>query len=201
ARVRIATAFVVASALVASGLAPPGRSAPPGGADVPFEMLPSNHMVVMAKVNGKGPFRFIFDLGAPVTLMGNKAAEAWGVVKADAPRMLLFSLRGEAKADAIELGDLTAKDVPVIVMDHPAVKALGQILGKPLDGIIGYTFFAHYRTSIDYQKRRMTFEPVDFQVRDLMKDLPDRLAGPRVAREVTLAPLGLWGLAVGAPER
>src|SRR4051812_20880156 len=44
-------------------------------ASVPFEMLDSNHMVVKATINGKGPFRLVFDLGAPITLLGNRAAE------------------------------------------------------------------------------------------------------------------------------
>ena len=48
---------------------------------MPFEMLASNHMVVEAKINGKGPYRLIFDLGAPITLLSNKAAEASGAIK------------------------------------------------------------------------------------------------------------------------
>src|SRR5271165_4128840 len=63
---------------------------------VPFSMLPSNHMVVQATINGKGPHRLIFDLGAPITLLSNQVSEASGVVKADAPRSFLFSMRGEA---------------------------------------------------------------------------------------------------------
>ena len=45
----------------------------------------------------------------------------------------------------------------------------------------------------------MTFEPVDFEVRNLLKDLPDRLVGPKVAQHRVLAPGGLWGLTVGEP--
>ncbi len=45
-------------------------------------------MVVRARINGKGPFRLIFDLGAPITLLSNQAAEASGVIKADAPRVV-----------------------------------------------------------------------------------------------------------------
>ena len=45
----------------------------------------------------------------------------------------------------------------------------------------------------------MTFEPVDYEVRDLMKDLPARLAGPRTAKARVLAPTGLWGLTLGEP--
>ena len=45
----------------------------------------------------------------------------------------------------------------------------------------------------------MTFEPVDFQIRDLLRELPDRLAGPKTARRRVLAPRGLWGLRLGQP--
>src|SRR5690349_21447304 len=110
-------------AIVASGLGLALQARqdpkPPEGAVVPFEMLPSNHMVVKAKINGKGPFRLVFDLGAPITLLGSKAAESSGVIKPDAPKAFLFGMRGEGKAEVLEVGDLKAKDLPVIVMDHP----------------------------------------------------------------------------------
>ncbi len=166
---------------------------------VPFELLASNHMVVKAKINGKGPYRLVFDVGAPITLLGNKAAEGSGVVKADAPKSFLFSMRGEGQIDDLEVGDLKTKDLPVIVLDHPVLKALAGFLGRPLDGIIGFTFFAHYKTTIDYQALTMTFEPVDFKVGNLVKDLPDRLSGPKRAKDIVLAPSGVWGLAVDAP--
>ncbi len=166
---------------------------------VPFEMLRTNHMVVRARINGQGPFRLIFDLGAPITLLGNRAGEMSGTVKKDAPRMLLFSVRGEAEIDRLEIGDLTARDVPVIVLDAPVLKELGDALGRRLDGIIGHTFFARYKTTIDYQAKTMTFEPVNAEVKNLLKDLPARLAGPKTARHRTLAPGALWGLSLTAP--
>jgi S1-C subfamily serine protease len=64
---------------------------------------------------------------------------------------------------------------------------------------MGFTLFARYRTTIDYQAHQMTFEPVDFVVRDLVKDLQDRLMGPKVERQRVLAPLGLWGIRLGRP--
>ena len=166
---------------------------------VPFSMLPSNHMLVRAMINGKGPYRLIFDLGAPITLLSNRASEASGVVKADAPKSFLFSMRGEAEVAKLQVGDLTAAKLPVIVFDHPALKVLGEVLGRPIDGIIGFTFFARYKTTIDYQVNQMTFEPVDFQIRDLLRELPDRLAGPKTARRRVLAPGGFWGLKLGKP--
>lgn len=195
-------ALVSVAALVA-GLVPAlvAQDAPPvkkaALVTLPFELVASNHIVVKAKINDKGPFRLIFDSGAPVSLLGNKAAEESGTIAKNAPKSFLMAMRGEAKIQELEVGDLKAKDIPVIVLDHPTLKALGGFLGKPLDGIIGFTFFARYRTTIDYQAKMMTLEPVDFEVKDLLKDLPDRIAGPKIAKRRILAPSGLWGLTLG----
>src|SRR5579872_4775239 len=93
---------------------------------VPFQLLMSNHMVVSAKINGKGPYRLIFDLGAPVTLLSNRAAEGSGAVAENAPRAFLMGMRGEAEVAKLEIGDLTAKKVPVVVFDHPTLKLLSD---------------------------------------------------------------------------
>ncbi|WP_435018111.1 aspartyl protease family protein [Tundrisphaera sp. TA3] len=183
-----------------AGLAPaPPQDALKAPASVPFELVASNHIVVRAKINGKGPYRLVFDLGAPVTLLGNRAAEESGAIAKDAPKSFLMAMRGEGDIKSMEVGDLTASDIPVVVLDHPTLKALGGFLGRPLDGIMGYTFFARYRTTIDYQSKTMSFAPVDHEVRNLIKELPDRLAGPKVAKDRILAPAGLWGLALGDP--
>ena len=166
---------------------------------VPFEMLPTNHMLVEARINGKGPYHLIFDLGAPVTLLSNRVSEATGVVKAGAPRSFLFGMRGEAEVDKLKVGELTATKLPVIVLDHPILKALEDMTGRQLDGLMGFTFFARYKTSIDYHAHKMTFTPIEYQVRDLLKELPDRLMGPKIARQRVLAPLGVWGLHLGKP--
>ena len=46
-------------------------TAKPAKVIVPFEMLPTNHMLVRARINDKGPYLLVFDLGAPITLLGN----------------------------------------------------------------------------------------------------------------------------------
>src|SRR5262245_13124088 len=88
-------------------------------ATVPFEMLTTNHMMVEARINGKGPYRLIFDLGAPITLLDNRVSEASGVVKPNTPRSFLFGMRGEAEVDKLQVGDLIATKLPVIILDHP----------------------------------------------------------------------------------
>jgi PDZ domain/Aspartyl protease len=166
---------------------------------VPFKMLPTNHMLVEARINGKGPYHLIFDLGAPVTLLSNRVSEATGVIKASAPRSFLFGMRGEAEVNKLQVGEMIATKLPVIVLDHPILKALEDMTGHQLDGLIGFTFFARYKTTIDYHSHKMTFEPIEYQMRDLLKELPDRLMGPKVARQKVLAPLGIWGFQLGMP--
>jgi hypothetical protein len=178
----------------------PKTDNPKTKAIVPFQILSTNHMLVEARINGKGPFHLIFDLGAPITLLSNRASEASGVVKPDAPRSFLFGMRGEAEVSKLEVGALSVTKLPVIVLDHPVLKALGEVTNRQIDGLMGFTFFARYKTTIDYQAHQMTFEPIDYQVRDLLKELPDRLMGPKVARHRVLAPSGMWGLRLGEPK-
>ena len=63
----------------------------------------------------------------------------------------------DGKFPPIEMGKLVAEDLPVLILDHPPLTALSGFFSKPLDGIIGYTFWAHYKLTIDYQARKMTW--------------------------------------------
>lgn len=171
----------------------------PGPAKVPFTLLPSNHMVVQAKLNGKGPYRLIFDVGAPITLLSNRAAVESGAVDKNAKASFLFSMRGEGKVKDLQVGELDDKDLPVMVFDHPALKALSGFLSGRIDGIIGFTFFARYKTTIDYQAKVMTLEKVDYRVRNLIEDLPAKLSGPKVARETVFGSKYLFGIELGDP--
>ena len=65
-------------------------------------------------------------------------------------------------AKTIEVGDLKVEDMPVMVMDHPALKAAGRVLGQ-LDGIVGFPFFSRYKSTFDYEAKQITFEPVEYR--------------------------------------
>ncbi len=68
-------ASILILALAASARADVAASKP---VTVPFEMLKTKHMAIMIKVNGKGPYRVIFDTGSPVVLLNNKTAKNAG---------------------------------------------------------------------------------------------------------------------------
>ena len=41
---------------------------------VPFTLMPTGHFVVSVKINDKGPYKLIFDTGAPTLLINNRIA-------------------------------------------------------------------------------------------------------------------------------
>jgi membrane-associated protease RseP (regulator of RpoE activity) len=163
---------------------------------VPFDLLITRHMTVKVKINGKGPYRMIFDTGAPVSLISSKVAKEVGLAKS-APKPM-FSLFGPAvptKIKTLEIGALRAEAVPVLIMDHPTVQVMGSLFG-PIEGILGFPFFARYRMTLDYQVPQLTFVPSGFEPADILETLTAALmAQERPARQV-LAPAGLWGLRV-----
>jgi hypothetical protein len=202
------TAFALIAALVAAPVAvaaPPEK--PPLKSDekpvvVPFELLKSRHIAIQVKINGKGPYRVIFDTGAPTNLINNKVAKEAGVTgKKEATGFFGASL-GAKTIKSFEVGDLVLKDMPTMVMDHPTVAAIASVVG-PIEGLIGYPFFARYKMTIDYQKKEMTLVPNGFEPGDTMQAMMDRLmgaAGGKKAEPTVLAPAAVWGFSVDKGE-
>src|SRR5436305_133670 len=120
-------AFVLAVALLTA----PARAESPARlaarpVTVPFAILKSGHMAVQVKVNGKGPYRLIFDTGAPITLVNNKLAKEAGLLKGvPRPAFTLFGSMGQVNVKAMDVGGAKTGDVPAIVMDHPTVELIG----------------------------------------------------------------------------
>jgi len=173
---------------------------------VPCELLKTRHMAVQVRINGKGPYRLIFDTGAPVSLISNKVAKQTGLLKGAPPQSFLEKLLGgggrPAKVEKLEVGTAKAADVPVIVMDHPTVALLASKLG-PIEGIVGCSFFARHRMTIDYQAKQLTFTPNGYQPPDVMKGMMEAVQGLLNKKEPpaqVFVPAAQWGLRVAKAE-
>jgi hypothetical protein len=192
-------------------LAPVSRAAPPERKDepkpddkpivVPFELLKSRHMAIQVKINGKGPYRVIFDTGAPTNLINNKVAKEAGLVgKVDKGGGLPFgAMLGAKTIKTLEVGDAKLEGVPTMVMDHPTVAAIAEVVG-PIEGLIGYPFFARYKMTIDYQKKEMTLVPNGNKPDDAMQVLMNKLMAGTSGKKpepTVLAPQAVWGFTVG----
>ncbi len=168
---------------------------------VPFELLDSRHMAVQVKLNGKGPYRLIFDTGAPMNLVSSRAAKESGMLdpKAKGPKGLFGSM-GQKKIDTLEIGAARLENTSAQVLDHPYVEALGEAVGG-LDGIVGFPFFARYKTTIDYQKKELTLVPNGYVPGDAMEAMMAKMmAAQNAGKEPRIVgPAGLWGFAVEKP--
>jgi membrane-associated protease RseP (regulator of RpoE activity) len=181
---------VLPGSLVAETLLPEPLS-------VPFDLLQTKHIVVQVRINGKGPYRVIFDTGAPVSLINSRTARETNLLPKNAPQPLfnLFGPAAQTSMNTLEIAGLKARSVPVIVMDHPTVEMISRVLG-PVEGILGFPFFARYKMTLDYQAKRLTFAPSSFEPPDILQTLVADLLGGEKPITKFLAPAGLWGLRV-----
>lgn len=166
---------------------------------VPFELLKSGHMAVMVKVNGKGPYRLIFDTGAPITLINNKIAKEADLLKnVKKPLISLFGNMGDVKVKEMEVGGQKIDNCAAIVMDHPTVKAISDAFGG-IDGIVGFPFFARFNMTLDYQAKTMTFVPNGYDPPDVMKSMQAALMSGMGGADgpMILSAPATWGLNVG----
>jgi hypothetical protein len=153
------------------------------GVAVPFKLLTTGHMTVQVKLNGKGPYTLIFDTGAPMSIVNNRLARDAGLLK-DRPVVLFapFGSRGEVKVKEFDVGGQKASDIKVAVMDHPTVELFSKHFG-PIDGIVGFPFFARYAVTIDYQSKTLTFAPGTYNPPDVMQAMMRAMLSPEGRRD------------------
>ncbi len=164
-----------------------------GAITAPLEVTRTKHLAVQVRINGQGPFRLILDTGAPLSFVSGRLAAKVGLIKQEAAnRPAFFGMRGQSVLKSVDIGGAAVKDLGVMILDHPIVQALEQV-DAPLDGIIGFSFFARYRTTLDYQAGKVTFLPVKYVPEDVMTGILARLSNPGVTQTRGIAPAALWG--------
>jgi hypothetical protein len=175
---------------------------------VPFTLLPSRHMMLEVKVNGKGPFNLIFDTGAPLNLVNNKLAKEVGIGKKSSGGLFGGGLLGgmsQVEMSKLQVGDVTAEKLPAVVMDHPTVKAISDAFESEhgrIDGIVGFPFFGRYSTTVDYQKKELILKPTDYKPGDYLADMTNSMmkASEKGSDGKVIGAAGLWGFSLAKPE-
>jgi hypothetical protein len=183
---------------------PPPKEPAPKADDkpivIPFELLKSRHMAIQVKINDKGPYRVIFDTGAPTNLVNNKIAKEAGIVDAKKEKGIgFFGAAPTPKTiKKFEVGDLKLEGMTTMVMDHPTVAAIAEVVG-PIEGLIGFPFFARYKMTIDYQKKELTLVPNGYVPGDTMQAMMDKIMSSSSGKKpepTVVAPAGVWGFTV-----
>ncbi len=90
------------------------------------------------------------------------------------------------------------KDLTAIVMDHPTVQAISDAfekkLGGPIDGIVGFPFFARFKMTLDYQAKTVTLLPNGYNPPNVMEAMMTAIIASSSDEPKVLAPAAQWGV-------
>jgi hypothetical protein len=159
------------AALALISLGPPARADEARAAaktyKVPYRLTLPKHVLVRAKINGKGPYNFILDTGAPALFVSTKLCDKLGI-KPDRNRWGVFD-RFEIEGGVVLKKFKGRVETP---FQLEGMNGMG-LAGAELHGIIGYNVLARYRMEIDFTRDKMTWTELDFE------PAPPRGLGPR----------------------
>ncbi len=151
-------------ALVACSLAmDAGRPDPEVGKSyrIPYRMTDTNHFLVRVRVDGKGPFNFLVDTGAPALFIGTEAARKIGLA---ADPDVFFTPIGKLEFEGgASLTGMKARIEDPFQM--VGMNALG-LPGASIDGILGFTALARFKIELDPTDDRMTWTRLDYEPRE-----------------------------------
>jgi hypothetical protein len=128
--------------------------------DVPYRLTIPKHVLVRAKINGKGPFNFILDTGAPALFVATAVAKKLGV-EPDGKGWGVFN-RFEIEGGVVLEQAKGRIETP---FQLEGMNGMG-LAGAEVHGMIGYNIIARYRIEFDFTRDKMTWTPLDYKPRD-----------------------------------
>ncbi|MCS6863963.1 MAG: PDZ domain-containing protein [Gemmataceae bacterium] len=146
--------------------------------EVPYRLIGTNHIMVRAKINGRGPFNLIMDTGAPAVIIPKFVAQKANAKPND---------KQWADFESFQLeGGLKVEKVRARVEDIPQIEGMNSmpIAGVELHGVIGYELLARYRIQYDLSRDKLVFEPLAFEPPPLVP-----LGGDGASAIQTLGPI------------
>ncbi|MDB6168327.1 MAG: hypothetical protein JWM88_1191 [Verrucomicrobia bacterium] len=124
----------------------------------------SNYLIIDAKWDRRGPYHFLIDTGASVTLVSPDLAARYGgknPFPPDTPMVRVKSAEGDTALlpptllHRLQLDGARFEDVQALVYDFSALSAH---LGVKIDGILGFPLFRETILTLDYPHSRVVLE-------------------------------------------
>lgn len=151
--------MAIGSLLLILGTFAPGYSqgnAPT--AEVPFEFV-RNQIIVQVKIAGKGPFNMLFDTDTDPSAIDLATARELGLKMGSKGSQgtgggTEINLVYPTSIPGVELGSVTAKEVNAAAIN---LTKLSGKLGRPIHGVLGYSFFKNRIFQIDYAALKIRF--------------------------------------------
>ena len=127
-------------------------------AEVPFEFI-RNQIVVQVKIAGKGPFNMLFDTNTDPSAIDLATARELGLKMGSKGYQGTgggtdINLVYPTSIPSVELGTVTAKEVYAAAIN---LTKLSGKLGKPIHGVLGYSFLRNRIFQIDYAALTIRF--------------------------------------------
>jgi predicted aspartyl protease len=126
--------------------------------EVPFE-FEHNQIILQVKIAGKGPFNVLLDTDTDPSAIDTATARELGLVVG--PKGAVASGGGSetntvypARLPSLEVGALSARDVAAATID---LSKLSDKVGKPIHGVLGYSFLKDRIVQIDYANQKLRF--------------------------------------------
>jgi len=140
-----------------------------GGAkqtSIPFTLI-NNHIYADVKVDGKGPYTFIFDTGGlnlvTPTLGKELGLKIEGKLEGRGAGEKTVEA-GVTEVKSLQLGDATMTDQAFMAFP---LDAMSNVEGTPMIGMVGFQTFRRFITRIDYGTHTMTLiDPKAFDAKD-----------------------------------
>ena len=129
----------------------------PKSHEVPYRLTIPKHVLVRAKINGKGPFNFILDTGAPALFIATAVGKKAGL-KPDR--------NGWATVDRFVIeGGVVLKKMRARVETPFQLEGMNGmgLAGAEVHGLIGYDILARYRMTIDFTRDKMIWTPLKWK--------------------------------------
>jgi hypothetical protein len=154
------TAIIAATATAApaAGAAAAGAPDSTPTRSAPIEVLDDKLVLVRVMVNGSGPYPFLLDTGGASTVVSDTLARQLGLIPAGSHRIDTMSgsrTVGLTRVDELRLGTETFTGVDVLWMDLANLRARDS----RIQGVIGQDLLRTRSFLLDYEARRLTFDP------------------------------------------
>jgi membrane-associated protease RseP (regulator of RpoE activity) len=153
----------------------------------PFQLV-NNHIYADVKVNGKGPYTFIFDTGGLNIVTPPLAKQLGLAVEGDMDGRGSGDgtmKAGFTKVSRVDLGNATITDQRFMTMP---LDSMANIEGIPMPGMIGFETFRRFVTRVDYGNKTITLiDPKNFDAKDAGTAIPINFVGNGVEIEGSYA--------------
>jgi len=130
---------------------------------VPYKLTDTKHLLVRAKINGKGPFNLIMDTGAPALFITKAAAKQASVTPGK---------DGWGRFERFELeGGLVIDKAGAMIEDPFQLKGMNGmgLAGVEIHGMLGFNLLAKYKITYDLTSDKLLFEKLNYEPPPIMR--------------------------------